>query len=147
MNKINESDFLKFDYKSIKNVEVKPIQLSAQILMIHEIWKTLDEMMDESPKNIITAKYLYYSVCEYIQELLKEYFDINPYILDNNPNLLSECYEDLKELAIKAEENGENFLDMLNLKDSEKQADIDLKKFIYIRDLYVMGNLLKLIIE
>ena len=78
MNKINESDFLKFDYKSIKNAEVKPIQLSAQILMIHEIWKTLDEMMDESPKNIITAKFLYYSVCEYIQELLKEYFDINP---------------------------------------------------------------------
>jgi hypothetical protein len=90
---------------------------------------------------------LYYSVCEYIQELLKEYFDINPYILDNNPDLLSEYYEDLKELAIKAEENGEDFLDMLNLKDSEKRADIDLKKFIYIRDLYVMGNLLKLIIE
>ena len=67
--------------------------------------------------------------------------------MDNNPNLLSECYEDLKELAIKAEENGEDFLDMLNLKDSEKQADIDLKKFIYIRDLYVIGNLLKLIIE
>ena len=47
---------------------------------------------------------------------------------------------------MKAEENGEDFLDILNLHDSEK-ADIDLKKFIYIRDLYVIGNLLKLIIE
>ena len=146
MNKITESDFLKFDYKSIENVEVKPIQLSAQILMIHEIWKILDEMMDESPKNIITAKYLYYNVCEYIQELLREYFDINPYILDNNPDMLSDCYDDLKELTMKAEENGEDFFDILNLHDSEK-TDIDLKKFIYIRDLYVMGNLLKLIIE
>ncbi len=146
MNKINESDFLKFDYKSIENVEVKPIQLSAQILMIHEIWENLDEMMNESSKNIITAKYLYYSVCEYIQELLKEYFDINPYILDDNPDLLSECYEDLRELMMKAQENGEDFFDILHLHDSEK-ADIDLKKFIYIRDLYVIGNLLKLIIE
>jgi hypothetical protein len=77
---------------------------------------------------------------------LKEYFDINPYILDDNPDLLSECYEDLRELMMKAQENGEDFFDILNLHDSEK-ADVDLKKFIYIRDLYVIGNLLKLIIE
>jgi uncharacterized protein with HEPN domain len=143
---INESDFLKFNFKKYEKVVIKPIQLSTQIIMIHEIGECIDNMLDDSPKNIITAKYLYYNACEYLQNLLKEFFDINPYILDNNPNMFSENYEELKEYLDKTQLDGESFFDLIN-NDNSDNADINIKKFIYMRDLYIIGNLLKMIQE
>ena len=145
---INESDFLKFNFKIADEVTIKPIQISAEIIMIHEIGKCLDNMMDDSPKNIITAKYLYYNICEYLQELLKEFFDIDPYILDDNPDMLSQNYEELIEYINKAQEDAECLFDLLSVNDDQKDIEnIRLKKFIYIRDLYIIGILLKLISE
>lgn len=145
---INESDFLKFNFKIADEVTIKPIQISAEIIMIHEIGECLDNMMDDSPKNIITAKYLYYNVCEYLQELLKEFFDIDPYILDDNPDMLSQNYEELIEYINKAQEDAECLFDLLSVNDDQKDIEnIRLKKFIYIRDLYIIGILLKLISE
>lgn len=145
---INESDFLKFNFKIADEVTIKPIQISAEIIMIHEIGECLDNMMDDSPKNIITAKYLYYNVCEYLQELLKEFFDIDPYILDDNPDMLSKNYEELIEYINKAQEDAECLFDLLSVNDDQKDIEnIRLKKFIYIRDLYIIGILLKLISE
>lgn len=145
---INESDFLKFNFKMADEVTIKPIQISAEIIMIHEIGECLDNMMDDSPKNIITAKYLYYNVCEYLQELLKEFFDIDPYILDDNPDMLSKNYEELIEYINKAQEDAECLFDLLSVDDDQKDMEnIRLKKFIYIRDLYIIGILLKLISE
>lgn len=145
---INESDFLKFNFKMADEVTIKPIQISAEIIMIHEIGECLDNMMDDSPKNIITAKYLYYNVCEYLQELLKEFFDIDPYILDDNPDMLSKNYEELIEYINKAQEDAECLFDLLSVNDDQKDIEnIRLKKFIYIRDLYIIGILLKLISE
>ena len=106
--------------------------------------------MDESPKNIITAKYLYYNTCEYLQELLKEFFDIDPYILDDNPDMLSENYEELIEYINKAQEDAESLFDALTADIKDDKEDIEnirIKKFVYMRDLYIIGTLLKLISE
>ena len=84
-----------------------------------------------------------------VQDMLQYLTDeVTEELLDDNPDMLSKNYEELIEYINKAQEDAECLFDLLSVNDDQKDIEnIRLKKFIYIRDLYIIGILLKLISE